>query len=96
MKTLFYHSPFVANKQPRVTICGIFTKDEGTPCLKIGVARCSQKDNFSRKKGRLIAEGRANKRPAILYPQEKDVENSFYNFCRDRWMYFVDDHQLIN
>lgn len=50
----FYSSPQEAT---RVSI--VAEHSEGV--LKIAVARCSKKDNFFRKKGRLIAEGRLNK-----------------------------------
>lgn len=52
----FYSNPTCKN---RVTVVG--THSEGV--LKIAVARCSKKDSFIKKKGRMIAEGRlaANK-----------------------------------
>lgn len=50
----FYHSRHSKN---RVTIAGHF---EGT-LLYLSAARCGNKDNFCRKTGRLISEGRLNK-----------------------------------
>jgi len=40
-----------------VTICELLP-DDGTPAVR-GYALCSLRDNFSRKKGRTIAKGRA-------------------------------------
>lgn len=51
----FYSSP---NQGVRVSVVGDYT--EGG-YLEIAVARCSSKDPFVRKKGRLIAEGRLRK-----------------------------------
>jgi hypothetical protein len=52
----------------RVTVVG--EHSEGV--LKIAVSRCSNKDNFYRKKGRLIAEGRLAKGKVFAYiPMEE-------------------------
>ena len=52
----------------RVTFVGTFS--EGI--LKIAAARCSKKDQFARKKGFLIAQGRLNKN-RLLFSQEMPV-----------------------
>ena len=51
----FYSRP--QETKVRVSIVGEYS--EGV--LKIAVARCSNKDNFHKKKGRMIAEGRLAK-----------------------------------
>lgn len=51
----FYSSPAEANS--RVSVVG----EHADGVLKIAVARCSSKDAFTRKKGRMIAEGRLAK-----------------------------------
>lgn len=51
----FYSNPSEA--KTRVSVVGEYS--EGV--LKIAVARCSEKDHFVRKKGRMIAEGRLAK-----------------------------------
>ena len=62
MKILYYHSPFIGNKRPRVTICGVYEEDqENSFLLTLASARCSKKDHFSRKAGRIISYGRAIK-----------------------------------
>lgn len=45
------------NSKNRVSVVG--THENGL--LKLGVARCGKKDNFCRKTGRTIAEGRLRK-----------------------------------
>jgi len=47
----FYSEP---NQPVRVTVVGLFVDG----WLYTAVSRCSNKDNFIRKKGRMIAEGR--------------------------------------
>jgi len=51
----FYSNPQEGTE--RVSVVG--EHSEGV--LKIAVSKCSKKDNFYRKKGRAIAEGRLNK-----------------------------------
>jgi hypothetical protein len=51
----FYSSPSESSKV-RVTVVGEY--DVKDHALKIAVARCGRKDNFIKKKGRAIAEGR--------------------------------------
>ena len=63
METLFYHSPNVLNKSARarkkgrVTI-SVIIEEDGT--AKFGAAKCSPKDNFSRKIGRHMSLNRAS------------------------------------
>lgn len=50
---------FYSNPAERERISVVGEHSEGV--LKLAVARCSRKDNFYRKKGRAIAEGRLAK-----------------------------------
>lgn len=52
-----FHSRPVENTRVRVTVVGEFSEGK----LKMAVSRCGKKDNFSRKRGRAIAEGRLKK-----------------------------------
>ena len=68
-KELYYHSdPYYTKKKTkfpcRITICGILS-DDGD--LVLGLSRCSGKDNFTKKIGRLIARGRASTKPIKEY-----------------------------
>ncbi len=51
-----YHSS-TSTGNSRVTVCGEFTNGK----LNLAVSRCSNADNFNRKRGRLIASGRLAK-----------------------------------
>jgi len=56
------HSKF-DQKGRRVTIAVQVKADE----LRFGLSTCSTKDQFSKKKGRQIAIGRAQKKPDYIY-----------------------------
>ena len=82
MKALFYHSPFKGNKEPRVTVCGLVQENLGRDdvSVSIGLSRCSEKDPFNKKKGRVIAVGRAMKNPTSHFVVSKGTElKKFYN-----------------
>ena len=51
----FYSNP--AETRSRVSVVG----EHSEGMLRVAVARCSEKDHFVRKKGRMIAEGRLAK-----------------------------------
>lgn len=57
-----------------VTIAG--KQDPSTSTLILGVARCGSKDSFSKRKGNLIAQSRANKHP---FKHVKVVNKSNFN-----------------
>lgn len=57
-RTYFRHCP-ENYKGERITIAGLYSNGK----LKIGVSRCSNKDQFDKKKGRLVSLGRAEKCP---------------------------------
>lgn len=51
-----FYSDVTETSKVRVAVIGIHSAG----MLKVAVSRCSKKDNFIRKKGRLIAENRLN------------------------------------
>lgn len=53
---LFFY-PVQVGSNRRRTIAGIIDEKDGT--LRIGISECSHKDMFEKKKGRMIAKGRA-------------------------------------
>jgi len=61
----------------RFTVVGLYNKDHANE-IKFGVAICGPQDNFARKVGRKIAEGRAVKNPTLVkelkteLPEDKD------------------------
>lgn len=55
MKTLYFHSDSTSLR--RVTVAGVVRDNT----LRIGVSICDPMDMFTRKKGRMISEGRATK-----------------------------------
>jgi len=57
----------------RFTLAGI-VKDNN---LHIGHSVCSEKDSFSKKKGRIIAAGRAQKNPIMVVEIETDAVAKF-------------------
>lgn len=57
METLYCHSANVAGK-PRITVAGIVSDDT----LRVGISRCSHKDVYIKKKGNVMAQGRAKSR----------------------------------
>jgi predicted membrane GTPase involved in stress response len=60
MNVYYHHSALEVGK-PRVTVAGIIIDG----ILRLGVSRCSIKDNFIKAKGRMIAKARAEKRPSL-------------------------------
>ena len=62
----FYSNP--ENSTVRVSLAG--THENGV--LKIAAARCSNRDNFQRKKGRQIAEGRLHK-DKVCYQEQRET-----------------------
>lgn len=72
---LYFHSKHTRN---RVTVCGDFCEDG----LCLTAARCSDKDNFCRKEGRIRAEGRFNKkRTCITVPVEEANLKTFVDLA---------------
>lgn len=67
MNVYYHHSAYEAGL-PRVTVAGIII--DGT--LRLGLSRCSIKDNFIKSKGRFISKARAEKRPSLVVPVGDD------------------------
>lgn len=63
MNKLFFHTKPAKNTS-RITVAAII--ENGT--VKFGVSRCSAKDSFVKKQGRMIASGRALKKPFTITP----------------------------
>ena len=74
----FYSRP--TETKSRVTVVGEYS--EGV--LKIAASRCSEKDNFRRKTGRAIAEGRLKKGKLFSSVLLKDCNiKKFVTFAKD-------------
>lgn len=82
-----FHSPAgaVVSDQPakvansRVTVVGEHSDGE----LNIAVARCSHKDNFCRKTGRMIASGRLNREKLFTkLPMENCDTKTFVDIAK--------------
>lgn len=66
---------------PRVTICGIYDDEANT--MTYGVARCSHKDVFVKKKGRELSFDRAINKPYdIVRIGKKSVSDVFIENAR--------------
>jgi hypothetical protein len=81
VKTYFRHQNFNNKGINRVTVAGFHFLPSNT--LSIGISVCDEKDNFSRRIGRNISEGRARNKPIVYYeldvvcPNTEEVENFF-------------------
>jgi uncharacterized DUF497 family protein len=65
MVTYYFHTPFDSvGKNRRKTIAGILNEDSNQ--LLLAYSECSKKDQFNRKRGRIIAQGRAMKNPHLV------------------------------
>jgi hypothetical protein len=62
MNNIFFTHKIKDYKGRKTTICGLLN-EKGTE-ITYGVAVCSHKDQFNRRKGRLISQGRATKEQA--------------------------------
>lgn len=85
METTFYvHNNPKTKGFPKYTVCGIL--DEKREYLNIGIAFCSNRDNFCKKTGREIAHARATNQYITIPIIDEDIDmreirNIFYNFC---------------
>ena len=84
METLFVHFNNHTNNSPKTRKKGSYTFSGVVVgnMLHIGVARCSTKDQFVKKIGRVKAEGRAKSSLAGLIPIPKEVirDKKYGNF----------------
>lgn len=96
---LYYrHSP-INYKNERLSICGMFQQG----ILNVGISRCSNKDQFEKAKGRLVATGRAEKCPVYTIntttPKKtfiesyKEIEIAFNNKSdREGFLKFINQN----
>lgn len=72
----------VYKQPPVITVCGVY--DESTGKLNIGLARCSEKDNFVKKVGKELAYNRAINTPYIIVqlPIGSKFSNIFYDIAK--------------
>jgi len=77
----------------RATFTGVVSNTD----LHIGLAECSKKDQFDRKKGRLISAGRAVKTPIITanvaQVEDRNLCDTFVNLCKE-WA--VKENYIVN
>lgn len=77
-----FHVNPPSKDEKRATFTGIITDTD----LNIGIATCSKKDQFSRKKGRVISTGRAVSKPLFVVNvsnvAERDLSDHFVQQCR--------------
>ena len=86
MNNIFFTHKIKDYKGRKTTICGLFTESGQIlkrRRLKIGISICSAKDQFSKRTGRLIAEGRAIKSPIFTIPVKKNtnIGETFITFA---------------
>ena len=66
-------------KLPSYTIAAIY--DESLKQFKFGISKCSVKDQFNKKIGRVIAKGRAEKYPIIINITIGEIKNNKLGTC---------------
>lgn len=73
----FYTKVDSTKKAKRSTIAGLISEDRKH--ISFGVSTCSHKDQFTKEKGRVIAQGRAFKCPVTTLPIKDDskIANQF-------------------
>ena len=77
---VFHSKTTTPNRNERVTFVGEFENG----LLKIASSRCSKKDQFNRKKGRTIAEGRLLKNKLIFQKEMTDCSGAnFLDITRE-------------
>ncbi len=84
----FFHLYYFSEKEQgnyRITIATIVMKDKfEIPFVKIGIAYCSPKDNFTKARGRQIAEGRAIK-SGIEYAWKGHSADDIVEYWNEMW-----------
>lgn len=83
MSTIYTHiRPEAPTKQDKHrTFAGVYNEQENT--MQIGRSECSLNDQFNKKIGRKIAEGRANKSPefTLTVNSPEQARNAFFTYC---------------
>jgi len=66
-----------------ITLAGVRVGDN----LQIAGTKCNPKEQFEKKRARMIAEGRAEKKPIMIIPidnlKDKEVIGLFVNQCKE-------------
>lgn len=80
MKKFYYLYSNPQKREKRITMVGFLNQNN----LQIGLSECSEKDQFNKKLGRQIAEGRAQKNPTTVINIEnktqKEILDILYEF----------------
>lgn len=71
MKEFYYLYSKPEDKKQRISLVGYINKKENL--LQIGLSECSISDQYNRKLGRKIAEGRSKKKPYIKISLDSEV-----------------------
>lgn len=105
-RALVYHQPQLytkvegltePQKAPRVTVVGIVEEVKGSATLTFGFAKCTSRDQYSRKKGVTIAYYRANVNPQFMIGVKKpDVNSMFLTIARKMAIEVAMESQLGN
>ncbi len=82
-------TPLSKQPVPRVTVAGIV--DGKT--LRLGVSRCSTKDQFSKQKGRNVAKVRATERPSKIVAIPSIEEGKLGRFFYEQAQLLIKDAQ---
>ena len=79
---------------PRVTFCGIVGED----FIDIGVARCSEHENYNKRIGRRLAGKRAIENPQyrIRIINKDRIMNQFNTFCNGLSATLCDNPRMVN
>ena len=89
MQPFFYHRNKTGQK--KATFAGVVNEEDNQ--LRIGLSICNPKDNFCKKIGRLIAEGRACKKPEQIIDLTgvpgKDYCDKFVEFCKSKELWDI-------
>lgn len=89
-KTIYFYGKKTVDKQVggktiqvtrRVAMAGVVNEDQ---TINIGQAMCSEKDTFVKAKARVIATGRAIKKPVafVRIPEAQKAGTVFNEYCR--------------
>jgi hypothetical protein len=90
MKNVLFFYTKVDSTKKRATIAGVINRDDNT--MSFGISTCSKRDQFVKSKGRVIAQGRAIKRPVITVniTDESRIANQFIEQSKE----LIEDFKL--
>lgn len=93
MTTYHFHVNPPTKGAQRATFTGVVENQT----IKIGLATCSKKDQFDRKKGRLISTGRAITKPLFtINVENKEVRDYSDTFVRQCKVWAEDNNYDVN